>query len=544
MQDFSEQIGSVSEYESAKTPNWVADAGTSTWQPDSQASFVRASYTAGSERPTADLEVFANIGLIGDSSNAFKSVNSEWTQHTFYEPPQPPKQVRKPYEQNTYEPQVPPLQIDPRPLDEQIIPKDTPGREPGRKFDAPGSPDGKKPGGQEVPTIYEPLVRVPPVVREGNRVLIPTFLPGDADLSDKNPVQTKAYDINSPEAKLYLQSRDSIVKITTDKTNSEGKDFTAYGSGFFVTENGQIATANHVIDGAKTIKVTTADGHVYNARVKETNVGGESAVIELTDIAPGERFKPLPLRDSAAGIKPGEKLVSIGHPNGVEDIVMSPGEMVKRERFVASNFSYPKVNPNAMFIHASTRTQGGNSGGPLIDSEGRAVGLTNFRHGDASGEFVGIDDVRSLITDPKKGQLSDNRSFFFPSTLQIDNENVLKGLSTVFAGGNNLIAFGSRGNIQYGRAIRGMNTFASGLAGGYAITELPGDIRAFKSALNYGTTAERVSTGIDVGGDGLMIVGALAGIASKRYAPLGSVLVTVGASSRFGNAVFGDRRFK
>lgn len=365
MQDFSEQIGSVSEYESAKTLTWVADAGISTWQPA--------------------------------------------------------KQVRKPYEQNVYEPQVPPIQIDPRPLDEQIIPRDTPWREPERKFEEPRSPDGKKPGGQEIPIIYEPLVRVPPVVREGNRVLIPTFSPGDADLSDKNPVQTKAYDINSPEAKLYLQSRDSIVKITTDKTNSEGKDFTAYGSGFFVTENGQIATANHVIDGAKTIKVTTASGHVYNARVKETNVGGESAVIELTDMAPGERFKPLPLRDSAAGIKPGEKLMSVGHPNGVEDIVMSPGEMVKRERFVASNFSYPKVNPNAMFIHASTRTQGGNSGGPLIDSEGRAVGLTNFRQPDASGEFVGIDDVRSLITDPKKGQLSDNQVSFSQALFSLTN---------------------------------------------------------------------------------------------------------------------------
>lgn len=120
----------------------------------------------------------------------------------------------------------------------------------------------------------------------------------------------------------------------------------------------------------------------------------------------------------------------------------------------------------------------------------------------------------------------------------------MKGLSTVMAGANNMIAFGSRGNIQYGRAIRGMNNFTSGLVGGYAITELPGDIRTFKSALNYGTTAEKVSTGIDVGGDSLMIVGALAGIASKRYAPLGSVLVTIGASSRYGNAVFGDRRYK
>lgn len=476
MQDFPEHIGSLAPIESGKTPNWVADASNSTWQPEAQ--------------------------------------------------------VRKPYESAESTPDL-------RPLDEQIIPKVFP-LPPYFKQPMPEI----RPDDRQLPSqIYEAPVKVPPVGRQGNQVLIPTFSLGDSDLSDKNPVKVQPYDINSPEAQLYLRSRDSIVKITTDKVDSEGKSHNAYGSGFFVTENGQIATAHHVVDGATSIKVTTAAGQVYNARVRATNVGGETAVIELTDMAAGEKFKPLPLRDSAADIESGEKLMTIGHPNGVEDIVMSPGAMIKRERFGASFFEYPKVNHNAMFIHASTRVQGGNSGGPLIDSEGRAVGLVNFRQpSDASGEFAGIDEVRSLIADPEKGQLSDRRSFFLPSTLQADRDVFYRGAATLFTGANSMMSYSLRNSTSHWG--RGVNNGYSVLTGIYSIHEIPEDLKAFKTAIDFGTTAEKVSTGIDLGGDALMLAGSVAAYASKRYAALGNAISCIGATSRFGNVLFADRRYR
>jgi len=473
--DYPDHIGSFAPFESAQTPNWVADASNSQWQPEAR--------------------------------------------------------VRKPYEINETGP-------DPRPLDEQIIPRVFPWQ-PGFISPKPETRPDERPAPSHQ---YETPVKVPPIERRGNQVLIPSFALGDSDLSDKNPVKIQPYDINSPEAQIYLKSRDSIVKITTDKVDSNGKTHNAYGSGFFVTENGQIATAHHVVDGATAIKVTTAAGRVYTARVKETNIGGETAVIELTDMAAAEKFKPLPLRDSAAALQSGEKLMAIGHPNGVEDIVMSPGEMLKRERYGSTIFEYPRVNRNAMFIHASTRVQGGNSGGPLIDSQGRAVGLVNFRHpSDGSGEFAGIDEVRSLITDPEKGHLYDQRSFYFPRTLQADGEVFFRGASTVFTGANVMISNSLRNStVQW---ARGVNNGYSALTGIYSIHEIPQDLKAFKSAISFGTTAEKVSTAIDLGGDALMLAGSVAALASKRYAVLGNTLSVIGATSRFGNVLLADRRY-
>jgi hypothetical protein len=538
MQDNPEHIGSLSQIESAKTPNWVADAGTSTWQPDSRDGLTRNSSSASRERHTADLVVNPDFFFEQQGS-------AESQQHAFYDDgrqnrgPQPDTPVRKPYEQVG----VPPGQLDTRPLDEQIIPMGIPWQD---LNDPKLDRQQVRPDNKFVPTeLYEPPVKVPPAVREGNQVFIPTFSLGDGDLSSTNPVKVKSYDISSPEAQLYLKSRDSIVKITTDKVNPEGKTYNAFGSGFFVTENGQIATAHHVIDGATSIKVTTAAGHVYNARVKETNVGGEAAVIELTDMAQGERFKPLPLRDSAADIKPGDKVMAIGHPNGVEDIVMSPGAVVARERFGPTIFELPHVNPNAMFIHASTRIQGGNSGGPLIDSEGRAIGLTNFRQPvDASGEFVGIDDVRSMITDPKKGQLSDQRSFFFPSTLQWDRDVFTESAMTSLSASNVYLARATRLPHSHPGLVSSMRTAYNGAVAGYALFEMPDDYKTLKSAMQHGTSAERVSAGIDLGGDGLMLAGSLASIFSRRYAVVGNVAATLGAGSKLGNALFADRRYK
>lgn len=469
---------------------------------------------------------------IGSYAPIESAQTPNWEADASISPWQPETRVRKPYEINETMP-------DHRPLDEQIIPKVFPWPPDFilPKFET-------RPDERPIPShLYEPPVKVPPVERRGNQVLIPSFALGDSDLSDKNPVKVQPYDINSPEAQIYLKSRDSIVKITTDKVNSDGKTHNAYGSGFFVTENGQIATANHVVDGATAIKVTTASGHIYNARVKETNIGGETAVIELTDTAAGEKFKPLPLRDSAADLEPGEKLMAIGHPNGVEDIVMSPGAMLKRERHGSTIFEYPRVNRNAMFIHASTRVQGGNSGGPLIDYQGRAVGLVNFRQpSDASGEFAGIDEVRSLITDPEKGQLSDQRSYYFPSTLQADGEVLFRGASGVFTGANVLLANSLRNSTAHWG--RGVNNGYSALTGIYSIHEIPHDLKAFKSAVSFGTTAEKVSTAIDLGGDALMLAGSMAALASKRYAVLGSTLSGIGATSRFGNVLLADRRYR
>jgi hypothetical protein len=267
-------------------------------------------------------------------------------------------------------------------------------------------------------------------------------------------------------------------------------------------------------------------------------------MIELTNVAAGEKFRPIPLRDSAADLAPGEKLTVLGHPNAVDEIVMSKGAFTSRERFVVTPFSWSGVNPSTMFIHATTRIQGGNSGGPILDSQGRAVGLTNFRHVDNSGEFVGIDDVRSMINDPKKGQLSDQRSYVLPSSLQFDEDVTWKGLGTFVTATSAFNAYVGRNATRLVLFNGAARSLTSGMAGYLAVSDMPKDYRAFKSAWEQGTTgAEKVNAGINLGGDLLMVTGSAAAILSRRYAVIGTALSTIGATSKLGNAIFGDRRY-
>lgn len=545
MQDYPDYLEPFSEDESAETPNWVADAGTQLAQ--GGVPYVRYARESGDlpvDGQPEDNSSYRFSYRQGGQGYAHERVN--WQQHTFYDGnvrnyggsvrvfdhnvrvfdgygPVPQEfyyqnQGSKPYEYRGHSDNLP----DPRPLDQQFprmglplpdaIPKDA----------------------------VQPKAELPPVIREGNKVILPTFSMGDPDLTDKNAPKLVPYDANSLEAKLYIENRDSIVKITTEKLNSEGKPYEAYASGFFVTENGQIATANHVIDGARKLTVETADGRKYTAQVKQSHFGSESAVIELTGVKPGEKFRPIPLRDTASDLNPGEKLTVLGHPNGVEDIVISNGTFLSRDRYAATDFGHPHVNPNTMFIHASTRIQGGSSGGPILDSQGRAVGLTNFKHGDNSGGFVGIDDVRSLVNDPKIGKLSDNRSYFMPSSLQFDSDVGVKGLNTVASSLNLASMYLGRRLPNTAAATRGFTSAGVAVVAG---VQMPGDYKAFKSSWQNGTTAEKVSSSIDLGSDGMMILGSAASLASRRFGVAGAIMATVGAGSKFGNAMLGDRRF-
>lgn len=281
---------------------------------------------------------------------------------------------------------------------------------------------------------------------------------------------------------------------------------------------------------------------MFSARVKARDVGSEVAVLELIDKAPSETFTPIPLRNTAVDLKPGEKIAVFGHPNGVEDVVMSSGKFTDRQKFNQTSVSQYGVNPYSMFLRSDARVRGGNSGGPVLDSNGQVIGLVNFRQTDNGGQYIGVDSIRSLIKDPEQGQLHDQRSFFIPSTLQWDRESISSGL---YAGLGAVTTFNNHleRRMLTSRVSPltrlGGNAFTASIGAIYA----PDDYDAFKSAWENGTTAEKVSAGINLAGDFVMSAGALAGM-TKRFAIVGTAVSTVGALAKFSNSLMADRRFK
>jgi serine protease Do len=161
------------------------------------------------------------------------------------------------------------------------------------------------------------------------------------------------------------------------------------GSGFIINPNGYIVTNNHVVDGATTIQVKTADGRELPAKVVGRDSKTDLALIKVE--ATG--LPVIPLGDSSR-LQVGEPVMAIGNPFGLEQTVTS-GIVSAIGRVIGQG-------PYDDFIQTDASINPGNSGGPLIDPRGQAVGI-NAAIFSQSGGSVGIgfaipvDQAKSVV---------------------------------------------------------------------------------------------------------------------------------------------------
>lgn len=135
------------------------------------------------------------------------------------------------------------------------------------------------------------------------------------------------------------------------------------GSGFIIDTDGYIVTNNHVVENTDEIKVILKDGKEYEAKIIGTDKNTDLALIK---IEPEETLTPLTLGDSD-DVKVGQWVVAIGNPFGLGHTVTA-GIVSAKGRVIGSG-------PYDDFIQTDTSINPGNSGGPLIDLEGRVVGI-------------------------------------------------------------------------------------------------------------------------------------------------------------------------
>ena len=138
------------------------------------------------------------------------------------------------------------------------------------------------------------------------------------------------------------------------------------GSGFIVSREGHILTNNHVVDGADKITVTFSEGKVHDAKVLGKDPTFDLAVLKID--GNGKDFPVLELGDSDKS-EVGEWVVAIGNPFGLEHTV-TVGVISAKNRSIHAG----KVNFDG-FLQTDAAINPGNSGGPLIDLNGRVVGI-------------------------------------------------------------------------------------------------------------------------------------------------------------------------
>ena len=207
----------------------------------------------------------------------------------------------------------------------------------------------------------------------------------------KNAVETQ-----DAFVQVYKNTKDSIVNIRTKKTVTvntynpleellfgrsggvEKRESGALGSGFVVSEDGYIVTNNHVVSNADEIFVKFSDGREYKTKLIGTSPEVDIAVLK---IEANEKFKPLEFSDSDK-IEIGQWSIAFGNPMGLNDS-MTVGVISAAGR---SSLGIEEIEN---FIQTDAAINQGNSGGPLIDINGKVIGV-NTAILSTSGGSVGL----------------------------------------------------------------------------------------------------------------------------------------------------------
>lgn len=169
------------------------------------------------------------------------------------------------------------------------------------------------------------------------------------------------------------------------------------GSGAIISEDGYIVTNNHVIDDADEITVTLNNKKNFTAKVIGADPSSDLAVIKID-----AKNLPFLLYGNSDEVKIGQWVLAIGYPLTLETTVTA-GIISAKGRTLDIN-SRQSSTPVESFIQTDAAVNPGNSGGPLISTDGKLIGI-NSAIASPTGAFAGysftipVNIVKKIIAD-------------------------------------------------------------------------------------------------------------------------------------------------
>lgn len=224
-------------------------------------------------------------------------------------------------------------------------------------------------------------------------VLFATLWPAQDPRPDRNiesvvaTAVAKAADAPARSSLVFRAILPSLVYIKTEGGGARGASGTGVGSGVIVNEDGSILTANHVVDGARTITVTFADGTEATAEVVEAQPEQDLAVLQA-DGAPGV-IVPAVL---GGGGRIGDEAYAVGNPLGLV-ASFSAGVISGLDRTIPlpPNPARPSIRSLSGLIQFDAAVNPGSSGGPLLNRNGQVIGIvTALANPGNQDSFTGI----------------------------------------------------------------------------------------------------------------------------------------------------------
>lgn len=211
---------------------------------------------------------------------------------------------------------------------------------------------------------------------------------------------------------IFKRIKDSVVQVTSTISNPNeiiiinGKGLsgnsTALGSGFIYDTNGHIVTNNHVVSDTsnnrnKVVDVAFTDGNTYQAKVIGRDPFTDIAVLQLIGNCSDEGLVPLSITNSST-LQVGQQVIAIGNPFGLSGS-MTTGIISQMARLLPNpDTGYSIANT----IQTSAVINPGNSGGPLLNMQGRVIGMNTAIISD-TGTYSGVgfaipsDDISRVV---------------------------------------------------------------------------------------------------------------------------------------------------
>ena len=256
---------------------------------------------------------------------------------------------------------------------------------------------------------------------------------------------------------IYKAAKPATVYITSTAVR---RDFfygpvasQSLGSGFLINDDGFILTNFHVISGSSRIQVTLSDQTQYYATALDPDRSDDLALIKIN---PKRKVEYLRLGDSSA-LQVGQKVLAIGNPFGLEGtltvgVVSSIGRAINAE------------NSERLqgMIQTDAAINGGNSGGPLLDSSGNVIGINTAILGQTNigiGFALPINRAKALLSDYQAGRVT---------------ERPRVGVVTELVAGDLAAALGlpSRGGLLVQQVVRGSSEDAAGIRGARQVVDI------------------------------------------------------------------------
>lgn len=190
--------------------------------------------------------------------------------------------------------------------------------------------------------------------------------------------------------RVYELANRSVVNITTRIGRGGNSLFSmraepakGSGSGSVLDREGHILTNHHVVEDAQSAMVTLYDGQSYPAELIGADPSNDIAVLKID--APADMLFPVD-RGESSRLRVGQRVFAIGNPFGLER-TLTVGILSSMNRSLPSKSG--RTMKSILQIDAALNR--GNSGGPLLDSRGRLIGMnTAIASPSGSGENTGI----------------------------------------------------------------------------------------------------------------------------------------------------------